>query len=1204
MLLGILCVRNTFVFSQSNFTQNQSTEKPVINNFLENYKFASINHSQIESENTFSSLEKTPNATITLSGSSEICTGSSVMLTVNPGDSYLWSNGETSQSIIVSKAGNYWVVVTTNGVLSTSSIITTTLVTPPVFSNINLNVQTFTNSNSCNAQINYPLSVSQTLSENISFQFTGATILNGLGTGTNNTFNKGITLVKVTAINSCETKSQSFQVKVIDNKPPIAIAKPKTVYLNSNGDAFILPSDINNNSYDNCGQINLEISTLGLINGMADENGSVTLTAPPGAIISQINFASFGTPTESIGSFSIGTCHATTTLSIVSNLALGQNTVTIPATNSLFGNPCSGVQKRLYIQATYSGWGDTSFLKCNQKGINNIFLRVIDASWNVTTAISTVTLVDNIMPSINCPQDITVNATSNSGAIVNYNLPTGSDNCLFTISRISGLSSGSIFPIGTSNIIYEIKDASGNKKQCSFSINVLRVAPVINCPSNIITYTDLGICGTNVNYLASEITAIPSSFITYSQPPNSFFPVGNTSITAIATNSLTNSTCSFIVIVKDTIKPTIICNANIETNATSTLGANVIYNLPIGNDNCSFNIRRISGNASGTIFPIGNTIVTHEIIDESGNKNECSFTVTAKAASPRILCPQNITVYSEIGLCAAKVNFTAIDTIAVPSSTITYSLQPGTLFSVGNSTITAISTNVIGSDTCSFTITVIDSIAPIINCPSNIIVNAANSQGAIVNYSSPIGSDNCSFTIYRISGLASGSFFPIGESTVTYEIKDASGNISTCSFQVKVNQIQGIAPIIICPSSVIVSNESSLCGAKVNFNAIDTTAFPLSTITYSHIPGSFFPIGITLVTATSTNSFGSSTCTFKITVNDTLAPIILTKNISVEIVDGVASISPTQIDNGSYDNCGIKSMSVYPSTFSCSNQGDNQVTLTVTDINGNVRKAFAIVNIIGEVGLCTINSVPTSSTYTDGISTNIYLGYGAQSTTLKVNTPQEGAPFTYTWSGNNLNNQKVNNPVFVPTKSGKSSLMVEVKNKYGCKAYTSITICVLDARVYDNKGNATGKVYICHKTPGNNNKVLLEVNANAIAGHLQNQGNSHNNCKLGVCLEEICNNVITNNSGPLNNTTAITESLELSVYPNPAANVFRVKLISNINSLATIRVINSVGKLIGIYHGVNPGTTLLLGDKWEKGNYYLEAIQEDRRRVINLLKIN
>jgi hypothetical protein len=87
--------------------------------------------------------------------------------------------------------------------------------------------------------------------------------------------------------------------------------------------------------------------------GTANENGTVVMSAPAGMVFKSVEFASYGTPTGTCGAFVLGACHATNSVSIVSGYLIGYGgTINIPATNSLFGDPCGGTGKRLYIQAT------------------------------------------------------------------------------------------------------------------------------------------------------------------------------------------------------------------------------------------------------------------------------------------------------------------------------------------------------------------------------------------------------------------------------------------------------------------------------------------------------------------------------------------------------------------------------------------------------------------------------------------------------------------------------------------------------------------------------------------------------------------------------------------------------------------------------------------------------------------------------------
>jgi PKD repeat protein len=56
--------------------------------------------------------QSTPVATITVSGSTNLCGSETVTLTASNGVSYLWSNGAISNAIVVNDAGNYSVIVT------------------------------------------------------------------------------------------------------------------------------------------------------------------------------------------------------------------------------------------------------------------------------------------------------------------------------------------------------------------------------------------------------------------------------------------------------------------------------------------------------------------------------------------------------------------------------------------------------------------------------------------------------------------------------------------------------------------------------------------------------------------------------------------------------------------------------------------------------------------------------------------------------------------------------------------------------------------------------------------------------------------------------------------------------------------------------------------------------------------------------------
>jgi hypothetical protein len=96
----------------------------------------------------------------------------------------------------------------------------------------------------------------------------------------------------------------------------------------------------------------------------AEENQTLSITAPSGYKFTEVIFASYGTPNGTCGNFSINnSCHAATSVTVVEGYLLGATgTVTISVSNAIFGDPCPGIGKRLYVQAAISPttWLDIS----------------------------------------------------------------------------------------------------------------------------------------------------------------------------------------------------------------------------------------------------------------------------------------------------------------------------------------------------------------------------------------------------------------------------------------------------------------------------------------------------------------------------------------------------------------------------------------------------------------------------------------------------------------------------------------------------------------------------------------------------------------------------------------------------------------------------------------------------------------------------
>jgi hypothetical protein len=118
------------------------------------------------------------------------------------------------------------------------------------------------------------------------------------------------------------------------------------------------------------------------------------------------------------------------------------------------------------------------------------------------------------------------------------------------------------------------------------------------------------------------------------------------------------------------------------------------------------------------------------------------------------------------------------------------------------------------------------------------------------------------------------------------------------------------------------------------------------------------------------NNNNSSTATAKIIVRDTLAPVARAHNLSLALgTSGTVSILPSQIDNGSTDNCIIDSITVTPFLFNCGNLGTNNVVLMVKDVTGNVSTANATVTIFDSIGPVALAHDVTIYTDSNGVAT-------------------------------------------------------------------------------------------------------------------------------------------------------------------------------------------------------------------------------------------
>src|SRR5690554_6991759 len=390
----------------------------------------------------------------------------------------------------------------------------------------------------------------------------------------------------------------------------------------------------------------------------------------------------------------------------------------------------------------------------------------------------------------------------------------------------------------------------------------------------------------------------------------------------------------------------------------------------------------------GSVFSGSNT-VTMSVKDFAGNESTCTFTLSIiDTVKPIISCPADFDVYTtsscEYVIPDYNGEIYIKDNCDVDADLLfAQDIPMGTTLSGHGTTQTVVvSVEDLTGNTrsCSFEITLVDTIKPIMVCPPDQSVNAdVNCDYTVVDYLGALTiTDNCSVFSNLIIGqnITTGTIVNNGIHAIVLTAEDEAGNVKTCNFDLEVVDVT--APVITScvPNQVepvTVDCEATL-GDYTGLISVDDACDIAADLVVTQSPAIGSVInGLTTVTLTVTDlSNNFSSCTFDVDVIDTMKPVAdCSKDTSVVVNANCEYAAPdvTGLVTGT-DNCSsfsnmTLSQNIASGTILTNAQA---IDVTMTDESGNSVMCSVQNNIIDTIA--PVLTCPNLQIVHNGINCN------------------------------------------------------------------------------------------------------------------------------------------------------------------------------------------------------------------------------------------
>ncbi|WP_299216161.1 immunoglobulin-like domain-containing protein [uncultured Aquimarina sp.] len=617
-------------------------------------------------------------------------------------------------------------------------------------------------------------------------------------------------------------------------------------------------------------------------------------------------------------------------------------------------------------------------------GVNGNRWEVDDSAINTQSTIHRVWVRGDLSPSATPTLSATLDNTGNVSISPTDFGFTLTDNCS-TEANISLSLSQTDFTcadVGDNTIQFTATDEQNNNVTIDVTITIVESPPVINtAPPAPFLIVALDSNGEVVLDLATLNTTVTDDCgimnTTISQTDFNCDDIGFNSVTITTTDvngNVTNASMPFII--TDPVPPVIQCIApfSVALDGTGSVTLNPNSLLESFTDNCSGLGNVTLDKSVFTCADIGDNLVTLTVSDQGGNETTCTTTVTVTIPS----CPGNLTLQAEIDACGVTYNYPC-------ASNVTSGPPSGTFLAVGTTNTFTYDTldNMGATVSCSYDLTVVDQEGPaFITRDQTLVLDVAGTASLTANDllgSDPLAPDYTvdqtgTFNREDISTTGTeilleddqvSTALPIGFEFAFYGNLYNDFYISSNGFiTFTANSDDGCCDGQVLPDTTVPNNLIAFdwedydpeSGGNIRYGTIGTAPNRILIMDFDNVAHIDDPMqGTTTqvklfettntieIHATSISDLGYDKTQGLENIDGTAAIIVPGRNAAQwSTTNDVVAFIPIA---GIIDGCGVDTLVASQTDFDCTNLGANIVTLTATDLNGNVSMQNATVTI-------------------------------------------------------------------------------------------------------------------------------------------------------------------------------------------------------------------------------------------------------------------